>query len=98
MARLKWKVAVLICLTAATASPAGAEIRTETQIEDKACPICEAKRRFHELAPWLELGADVRLRLYYQQNQKLSKRDHATREWLWQRHRARVWACSRTPT
>ena len=72
---------------------AGAKkVTVEEPIQDKACAICEAKRRFHELAPWFELGADLRLRLYVQKNQKLDKHDHKSNDWLWHRHRARVWA------
>lgn len=58
---------------------------------DENCIICRTKRRLHESITWLRLGADLRLRLYYNNNLKLSKDDRSG-EQFWQRHRARVWA------
>lgn len=55
------------------------------------CAICDAKKRFHEVIPWLELGADLRHRMIYDNALKLDKNADG-HERFWLRERARVWA------
>jgi len=81
--------AVLIGL-AVSAAPA----RAAEEIEEKPgeyCGICEAKKRLHEMAPWLQAGGDLRIRGIYQTARRLDKHA-ADDERAWARYRARLWA------
>ncbi len=55
------------------------------------CAICDAKKRFHEVIPWLEIGFDLRHRMIYDNNLSLNK-NQAGHERFWIRDRARLWA------
>jgi len=80
-------VAGALCLTA-TVAAAKEEIEQEPE---EYCGLCEAKKRFHELTPWLKMGMDFRFRHIYQDNRRLRK-DDATGDRNWQRYRGRLWA------
>lgn len=92
----KTRTALAWAVVAWAAMPAGALAQKKADGPyDENCIICRTKKRLDESIPWLRLGADLRLRLYYNNTVRLDKSHHPTHEQLWQRHRARVWASVR---
>ena len=85
---------VLCLMMLAAAMPAATSAADNGEVEEKPgefCGICEAKKNFHEIAPWLELGADARIRTIFDDNRGLD--EHATgHDRFWHRWRVRVWA------
>jgi len=60
--------------------------------QPQPCPICDLHKRMHEAAPWLEWGADLRIRGIYDKN-LFGLDDHApANERVWQRYLGRVWS------
>ncbi len=53
--------------------------------------ISEKKFDFHNPLPWLEIGADARLRIIREEARKLDKNNNSDNR-LWQRYRGRVWS------
>ena len=88
--KFKWFAqATILAAAALTATAHGNEEVEEAKGE--YCGICEAKKRFHELVPWLEMGADLRLRSIYDQGRTLQRRASG-HDRFWHRWRGRVWA------
>ena len=90
-ARIWALLPTVLVLAGALPSPARAQHGADGPCDDN-CIICRTKKRLGESVTWLKLGADLRLRLYYNNTVRLDKTHHPTHEQLWQRHRARVWA------
>lgn len=55
------------------------------------CGICEAKTNVHKALPWLDVGADLRLREIYGNNLTTLDKGNTTDEFHFQRYRVRTW-------
>jgi len=89
---LRAGVLAALILAAAGTNPAAAQATKNAddgQVE--YCGLCEAKKRFHQAAPWIEVGADLRLRMIYDQAVTSLDKDSRGHDRFWQRFRARVW-------
>ena len=88
---MKLAYSLRVVLIAAVMPVALAPGADEIEAKDgEFCGACEAKKHFHELVPWLELGADARIRTIFDDNRGLDE-NAVGHDRFWHRWRARVW-------
>ncbi len=58
------------------------------------CPVCDFKKQTKEAVPWLEWGADLRMRAIWDRNVRSLDETAAGNERFWQRYRGRLWTTS----
>ncbi len=92
---------VMAATLAVSASLASADALTDV-LDDFAATCQAPKKAIQELAPWLKLSADLRLRWVYQENAGLvegtrNASGHHNDDRSWSRIRARVGACIHPP-
>ncbi|MDY7011611.1 MAG: alginate export family protein [Planctomycetota bacterium] len=84
----------LLVFAVVSISALGSAFAGDTEKSDAHCGICDFKKQAKEALPWLEWGAELRLRAIWDKNVRSCDDSAEGNERFWQRYRGRLWTTS----